>query len=164
VIRLDLAAGSGAFLRPPKRRPTPTSCAAGIGPRSRHAHFTNAAHEIGDRRSPHRSAYPGLWSFPGGHVEQHETLTEALVREIREEVGVTPTSFFFLGSIDDPNAPETDPATYHMYSVSAWNGGEPTLLGDEHTALGWFTPAAAIVLPDLALEEYRPLFASMIRA
>jgi 8-oxo-dGTP diphosphatase len=31
------------------------------------------------RRSPHRSTYPGLWSFPGGHVEQGETLAEALV-------------------------------------------------------------------------------------
>ena len=72
------------------------------------------------RRSPHRSAYPGLWSFPGGHVEHQETLTEALVREIREEVGLTPTSFSFLGSIGDSHASPTDPATYHMYSVTAW--------------------------------------------
>ena len=35
------------------------------------------------RRGPHRSAYPDRWSFPGGHVEQDETLTEALVREVR---------------------------------------------------------------------------------
>lgn len=29
------------------------------------------------RRSPRRAAYPGLWSFPGGHVEANETLDEA---------------------------------------------------------------------------------------
>jgi 8-oxo-dGTP diphosphatase len=108
------------------------------------------------RRSPHRSVYPGLWSFPGGHVEEpHETLVEALVREVREEVGVVPISFSFLVSIADPNASDVDPTTYHMYSVTAWKGGEPTLLGDEHTELQWFPLATAIALPDLALDEYR---------
>lgn len=113
------------------------------------------------RRSPHRSTYPGLWSFPGGHVEQHETLTEALVREVREEVGVIPTLFSFLGSIADPYASKADPATYHMYAVSAWELGEPTLIGDEHTELRWFAPAAAMVLSDLALKEYRRLIRDM---
>ena len=114
------------------------------------------------RRGPHRSAYPDRWSFPGGHVEQDETLTEALVREVREEVGVTPTTFSFLGPISDSNTSGTDPATYHMYVVSAWDGGDPALVGDEHTELGWFTPVAASVLPDLALEEYRSLLKDMI--
>jgi hypothetical protein len=49
-----------------------------------------------------------------------------------------------------------------MYAVTAWDGGEPTLLGDEHTELRWFTLDAATVLPDLALEEYRPLIGKMI--
>jgi 8-oxo-dGTP diphosphatase len=72
------------------------------------------------RRSTHRAAYPGLWSFPGGHVERDETLTDALMREVREEVSVIPTSLSFLTTIVDPNAPDTDPATYHMYVVTAW--------------------------------------------
>jgi len=110
------------------------------------------------RRSPRRVAYAGLWSFPGGHVEQNETLIEALVREVREEVGVTPTTFRLIGTIADPNGIATDPATYHIYVVTAWDGGEPALVGDEHTELGWLTPASASDLPSLALAEYRPLF------
>jgi mutator protein MutT len=114
------------------------------------------------RRSPHRAAYPGLWSFPGGHVEQGETLAEALVREVQEEVGVTPTTFSFLASIADPNTSETDPAAYQMYAVTRWDGGEPVLLGDEHSELCWFKPAVAKTLSDLALEECRTLFQDMI--
>ena len=110
------------------------------------------------RRSPHRRAYPGLWSAPGGHVEAGESLTEALVREVREEVGAVPTSFTFLTEIADPNAPESDPATYYLYGVTTWDGGEPTLLGDEHSELKWIALGTAITIPELALEEYRLLF------
>ena len=114
------------------------------------------------RRSPRRKAYPGLWSFPGGHVEKGEGLAQALGRELREEIGVTPIDSSFLGTIADPNAAADDPVTYHMYAVRTWRGGEPTKLDDEHTELRWFTQAAAISLPDLALAEYRPLLQKII--
>ena len=113
------------------------------------------------RRSAHRAAYPGFWSFPGGHVEHDETLTDTLVREIREEVGVTPTNFRLLSTISDPNASEADPVTYHMYRVATWDGGAPALIGHEHTELQWFTLDVSIGLPDLALGEYRPLLRSL---
>src|SRR5436309_1462601 len=45
------------------------------------------------RRSAGRQAYPNRWSFPGGHVEAGESLDDALIRELREEIGVTPLSF-----------------------------------------------------------------------
>jgi 8-oxo-dGTP diphosphatase len=116
------------------------------------------------RRSPQRGTYPNLWSFPGGHVEENETLDEALIRELREEVGVVPTRWTSLGSISDPNFRAADSVTYHMYAIAAWEGGEPTMIGDEHTELGWFTLEAALVMPNLALEEYRPLFRKLADA
>jgi ADP-ribose pyrophosphatase YjhB (NUDIX family) len=121
----------------------------------------------------HRAACPpgtasyclrGAVSFPGGHQETGETLAEALVREVREEVRVMPATFRFLGTIDDPNTDDTDPATYHMYVVTAWDGGEPALVGDEHSELQWFTLDEAAVLPDLALAEYRALLVGALRA
>ncbi len=115
------------------------------------------------RRSPQRKAYPGLWSFPGGHVEQGETLDAALSRELREEVGVTPIKYEFLGSIADPNATPNDPVNYYMYVVTEWRGGEPVVVDEEHSELRWLDPAEAIALADLALEAYRPLLQQVDR-
>ena len=111
------------------------------------------------RRSPHRKAYPGLWSFPGGHVEAGETLEQALTREASEEVNVAPVTYRAVARIADPNT-TSEPITYHMYAVREWRG-EPSIINDEHTELRWFTFEEAKALPDLALEDYRLLFDSL---
>ena len=111
------------------------------------------------RRSPHRKAYPGLWSFPGGHVEAGETLEQALIREASEEVNVAPVTYSAVARIVDPNT-TSEPITYHMYAVREWSG-QPSIINDEHTELRWFTLEEAQALQDLALEDYRPLFDSL---
>ena len=40
-------------------------------------------------RRPEGKARAGLWEFAGGKVEAGEFLQDALVRECREEIGVT---------------------------------------------------------------------------
>jgi 8-oxo-dGTP pyrophosphatase MutT (NUDIX family) len=90
----------------------------------------------------------------GGHVEAGETVEQALIRESEEEVGLTPTRFL-------PAERMHRGTVHHFFLVLEWRGGEPTLLGDEHTELRWFTLAEASALHPLALPEYPAFFRNL---
>lgn len=39
------------------------------------------------KRTQHRNFNPGLWGFPGGHIETNEAPVDCAWRELREEIG-----------------------------------------------------------------------------
>lgn len=70
----------------------------------------------------------GKWNGVGGKIEPGETLEGALVRETKEEIGVTPKSWQAVAELDFiQDAETTDP--WHMYVYAymceEWEG-EPT--------------------------------------
>ena len=69
----------------------------------------------------------GLWSLPGGRIEPGETDAEALVREMREETGLTVQAGALLGSVRRP-VPGGPPAAAGSQDDSAAGGQDNTVL------------------------------------
>jgi mutator protein MutT len=78
---------------------------------------------------------PGLWEFPGGKVEQGESLEEALQREIREElgIGIAVEDEFFTVAHDYP----TKSVMLHFFNCTI-SQGEPQPL--DVADLKWVRP------------------------
>lgn len=50
-------------------------------------------------RRPLHAAHGGMWEFPGGKLEANELPEQALIREIKEEVGIDILDYRFLTEV-----------------------------------------------------------------
>ena len=99
--------------------------------------LVNEAREVLIAKRPPGRSFAGLWEFPGGKVEQGEGPEEALVRELKEELGIeiakvdlTPLTFASHAYPD-----------FHLlmpvYLCARWRG---TLAAQEGQELLWVRP------------------------
>ncbi|MFK0161972.1 NUDIX hydrolase [Rhizobium sp. NPDC090279] len=116
------------------------------------AAFIESGQVLMARRAASKQHYPGHWDLVGGHAEPDEPIDVTLVREAREEVGVTPIVFRYLGFFKDSQY-ET---TYHIYKVTDWSAGLPKLIGDEHTDMAWVALDEVKFVVPLAHPEIMP--------
>lgn len=82
--------------------------------------------------------YPNVWDLCGGHCEPSESLEDALLRELAEELGVRAIRWEKLGAFAEPEAERHGAAEHHVFAVLEWEG-TPRNLGDEHSELRWLS-------------------------
>ena len=74
----------------------------------------------------------GIWEFPGGKVEENETFTSALVREIKEELSLNIKVVNMIGTID---LNKTDKNIYVHYYYAIILSGQISL--NVHSEFKW---------------------------
>lgn len=77
----------------------------------------------------------GLWSYPGGHVEDGETLEQAAIREVKEELSADLISPKFMKTY----TVETLRGALDINTFTGELSGEITLKDDELMTYKWFT-------------------------
>ncbi|OFE17971.1 hypothetical protein BA895_14130 [Humibacillus sp. DSM 29435] len=114
-------------------------------------------------RSAERRAYPSTWALPGGHVESGELETEALRRELREELGIdvlacdeVPTCRLQLTA----GAP-SDELHLSTWRVTAWRGRPSNVLREEHDRIAWLGADELAGLP-WAHPQHRQMLQNML--
>jgi 8-oxo-dGTP diphosphatase len=88
--------------------------------------------------------YPGYWEFPGGKVEPGETPSEALIRELREELGLRVETAWPW--IMREHEYEHAHVRLHFFEVPRWSG---EITDHIHSALSWQTIDSLTVSPML---------------
>ena len=111
-------------------------------------------------RAPSKKAWPDHWDTIGGRVEDGESLDETLIREVQEEVGVTPTRFRLIATVRERQPELHGDALHHVYAITNWEGGEPANICDEHTELKWFSLSEMRRLANIVDPDY-PRFAEL---
>lgn len=88
---------------------------------------------LGFRHSS-RASYPGVWDMIGGHVEPGEDLSQAISRELYEELGIVAVVGQPLETLCDASLE----MSLTVWRIDRWSGVVENRAPHEHSELRWF--------------------------
>lgn len=94
----------------------------------------NSKNEVLIALRPPHVVQPGVWEFPGGKVEEGETLENALIREFKEEIGIQITRIEFFLEIKKEFIEKNILLILHTFRIDEFIG-EPR--GCENQTIRW---------------------------
>jgi 8-oxo-dGTP diphosphatase len=86
----------------------------------------------------------GLWEFPGGKVEAGETPESALIRELKEELGIQVAKACLAPFVFASHAYDDFHLLMPLYLCRRWDGFVQQI---EHQALAWVKPNEMAAYP-----------------
>ena len=108
-----------------------------------------------------REPNPGKWSFPAGFVNFGERPDNALIREVREETGLTVVRAKLIKEVvsdDDPNrSPKQQSRFYKMVVTGKVKNQDQ----EENSEIKWHSLSRQIPVPEIAWGNHELLFRYM---
>jgi 8-oxo-dGTP diphosphatase len=101
------------------------------------------------KRSLHKRGAPGFWCPICGRIEAGESQAQAVVREVREETGLSVRALSKVAECDTHDGS----AVMHWWRVQPLDDAPARLANDEHSELVWVSPEEMKALAPVFLED-----------
>ena len=104
------------------------------------------------KRSDREIAYPGMYTFPGGKVEDNETVEETLIKEIKEEANLDLKPGKIL--LKDKSFIRPDDQTVKVFSyLCEVENSDDIKISDDFTDYKWISFEDLKNIPHVGIED-----------